>query len=309
MEDAALLDELLGACAGLVRAGDYNSDHWERVFQHHLERPELASPAARDGLEQQLAQHFAAGWQPGLDLLLLAAAKAFDWFGQSARLLRFGQAGAQVAAALDENVRFRHQATPLLNLQWAAIRHMREGVGSDGRRIRRTLTYFRKLRQDYPAWLQMAASQPAIAEWAQIDARAPEELRRQYKDARGPLIMQWGMVLSLVIFVIVRLATPAPPPKHRADNYIAQTGNYKPNREWINDILRRIDYTSPAGLRQGARPGTYAIQLTTLGNVESIRVEQASSDPAFDAAAMKAIRQSPGFPSDIARHFTLTLHP
>lgn len=287
-------DLLQQECARLVEAHDFNSDHWHTMFERFLQRPELAGADARAALEALLAEWFEAGWQPGSDLLLAAAAKAFGWDGATA---------GRIGAALLQYSEFRNQPTPLLNMQWAAIRHMREGIGKDGRLVRRTLTYFLTLREHYPAWLHMATSQASIREWSALADKAPEAVRQEYKDARWPKMVQLTLAVGVIAFVGLRLSAPKPPQKPRLDHYVARTGDFKPNRDWINGVIQRIDYR--AADKPG--PGMYRVTLTKLGNVESVQVEQSSGSPAFDQAAMRAIRNSPGFASDIARTFTLTL--
>jgi TonB family protein len=304
-------NDLLGESARLLSAEDYNSERWDAMVHRFLERPDLGDPAVRERLEARLVHWFHEGWQPGKDLLLAAVAKAFGW-QEDGRLEIHGKAGILVRNALEEYAHFRRQATPTLNTQWAAIRHMREGVGTDLGRLRRSLYYFRTLHANYPAWLHMAASKASIQEWAAIGAKAPEQLQREYKEGAGIKIMYAFLFVLATTFIGERLFGPQPqtrPRIDRADYYVPQAGDFMPSREWINDTIDRIEYRSAAGARLVEQPGIFTVTLTKLGNVENVEVTQASADPAFDQAAVKAIRQSPGFSSDIARKFRLTLYP
>ncbi len=148
-------------------------------LQRQLADPGLINIEAQTWFEWRIANLLLGGWQPGHEVLFVAAYRCFGWEEDQRRLTLFGQAGAVLDAAIREMLIFHRQGPQHTNPQKQLIQQLRteyipseKGLARDGPRLQ-------ALMQRYPHWLRIIAPLAQYQRWMTGYEALPEALRQK----------------------------------------------------------------------------------------------------------------------------------
>jgi hypothetical protein len=118
----------------------------ERALNDHA----LINMTARSHVEGCVVQLLAGGWQPGHDVLLIVASKAFGWRNDLRRLYEFGADGALLSQAIDERTMFEAQSGADLLAQGEVVAQLRTDVQLGHRALVRAMRHIDALEARFP---------------------------------------------------------------------------------------------------------------------------------------------------------------
>ena len=142
-------------------------------LQRALQDPRLVSIDARDNFEYGIATLLASGWKPQHEVLFPAASAIFDWDTDRRRVLRLGQAGAQIDAAINEQRDFDAQPATVRNPQRKLLALVRHTEAPSTRQVLRAMPTINQLAARYPNWIGMVCSSEQLTRWRLCDAAVP----------------------------------------------------------------------------------------------------------------------------------------
>lgn len=287
---------------------------------------------ARIELEERLVALLAAGWQPGHELLLQAAAAVFDWYADPRQLRAFGWHGARVSRAIDEYASFCAQDPDRLQAQWSLLDRLHQGVVPGDGELLRSIDHLDALETSFPTWLALTADGASIARWRELESQV-QDWRRDYvkKDMSGKvggvegvfgLVLRWAIACYVALVLLGRLLpSPLPPVEpevaiipNRAeapapvalvplanDLVVPPELPYSPK---VGEINERIRYQAPPQL-SGQLRVMHIVELDARGRIIGLQAAQRSSDPYFDEAVAEAIRASGPWAPGVPRKFSI----
>ncbi|KQV84839.1 hypothetical protein ASD15_06705 [Massilia sp. Root351] len=190
---------------------------WERELKLSLADERLSSIVERDAFERMVAELLAAGWQPGHEALLIAAARVFDWNNDRRRVESHGYAGALLNNALEQRAMFDLQTDEVRGQQRKLIERLRRADEPSTRELVLHSPTLETLIARFPEWLALVASVPCIVDWRERNSQVPAWRRKltftgwrkrasaSYGDAQHSTF-NWGWLLVLAFMALVRIA-------------------------------------------------------------------------------------------------------
>lgn len=188
---------------------------WERELRHSLADERLISIGARERFERHVAELLAAGWQPGHEVLLVAATTVFDWENDRRRITSLGYAGAMLDQAINQRAMYDLQSSEERIRQRQLIQRLRLPEEPSTRELVLYARTLETLISRFPEWLALVASVPRIVDWRERAGQIPAWRRTLTftgwrKKAEVPYEQQkssgfnWGWLIFLVIMGLAR---------------------------------------------------------------------------------------------------------
>lgn len=135
-----------------------------------LEDDRLLDMDARFLFEANVAHILASGWQAGHEHLFEAAAEAFEWRKDSARLQRLGKAGQVVDAAIVEQHAHADLPTAHRELQLKYLDLLRKRSNPGEEAVTLGLDHVLHAAGLFPNWVRLTSKTENIAAWQKVDA-------------------------------------------------------------------------------------------------------------------------------------------
>lgn len=200
------------------------------------------------------------GWQPGHEMLLVAATATFHWKEDRRRLYRLGMAGALLDRALEEHAMFSLQKETARAQQSKLITRLRDPRPPSTGELIGTQATLAWLQANYSAWLSIITNLEAIPRWRQAYDAVPGWRRKLSPAGWGKqgsdtwelqTSFSWKWLWLLLIVGLVRMCTnfssdkpkppPAPPQQTAAQprmsgDYLAQGDAYLNNQKFDDAI-------------------------------------------------------------------------
>jgi protein TonB len=169
----AVLSEL---AAALIAHPD-DVDAVRQRFLLAVDDPRLIRIEAKDMFEWYMAEHLAAGWQPGNECLLAIAIQHFDWHDDPRRLSRFGRVGALLDRAIHESkvfdLGFGKPGEPDQATQKKFLRHLRSDLRPGSAALVEGLPVLESLEARYPALFPLITRARNLERWRKWTAELP----------------------------------------------------------------------------------------------------------------------------------------
>lgn len=308
----------------LLHAGEPDLPIVQRLLVRALDDGALLNISARTQFEGLMVRLLAAGWQPGHEVLLVAAARTFDWRTDRRRLADFGSDGARLSRAIDERNMFDAQPVGDISAQRQIVLRLRQDAAPDVGELVRGMRHLDLLVARFPTWLTLVTNVANIRRWRELDQQVPGWRRKLMFEPKVKPVPQvsyesggkngsnWWIWLVVVVLLnvgkaVVHDSTSGPPPQagyEPAAQYIpARTPTAKPSEQQIEAILALVKYKVPPSMRRDELQVEFEIDLDPLGYVSNVLVTDPSRDPGYDAAVAAALRSAPPFPVTMARRF------
>lgn len=131
----------------------------------------------RDFFEWRVAEWLAQGWRPGNEFLFVVACERFKWLEDRRRLVRFGQVGQVLDAAISERQVFDRQAAAERHALIEAIRRLREGVHPGARFLLKNTPALERAARQLPNWMRLITRVDDIQTWRDWERAVPNWLR------------------------------------------------------------------------------------------------------------------------------------
>ncbi len=171
---AVVFSDFQGRVAPLMTATDWNSDALhKRELEIALHDPRLTHLAARDYFEWHVARTLAAGWRPGHEALLVAAARVFNWNQDRRGLVRFGQTGDILNRSLDERAIYDQQPEVARTLQRNIIARLRDPARPSYGELINKLAIADAILGRYPTWVPLVTNMENLKTWHLLDREVP----------------------------------------------------------------------------------------------------------------------------------------
>jgi protein TonB len=312
---AAVFDEFHAAIKQLAQQRHaQNSAEWQRTLQHSLDDQRLLNVTARIYFEAHIAHLLATGWQPGHEILFVAACKVFHWSDDRRRLRQLGHAGMQIDRAVDEYTMFERLPESELMLHRAALSLLRKDSQPTDYQLRGDMPYVEFLVQHFPAWMSMVVDVNVVEQWRASFRALPPLKKSWWPKLSIDISSRMGWVLVVVAFQLLRMcwnsADNTPAPHFRPAEYFPSpsTGmpGHQPLPEYIRqDIAARIP-TLPLQLGPGVHRAEFAVTLDQQGKLYQIMMYTSSGSISYDEAVSKALHDSQPFPPEAPRKFEVT---
>lgn len=219
------------------------SAFWQTQLERSLDQ--LVSIEARELFEHHIATLLTQGWQPGHEMLLVAAADIFSWKEDSRRLYQLGMAGARVDRALEEHAMFTLQQETARWQQSLLIARLRNPQPPGSGELIRNHTRLEWLQANYSTWLAIITNADAIPRWQQAYADLPQWRRKLSPGSWGKgktkttsnsssyelqSSFSWKWLWVLLIVGLIRMCTsfsndkpkPPPPPQQQQQQQTAK---------------------------------------------------------------------------------------
>nr|WP_315250100.1 tetratricopeptide repeat protein [uncultured Duganella sp.] len=222
--------------ADLPHAALNTSAFWHGQLERSLDG--LIDIEARQLFEHRIATLLTQGWQPGHEMLLVAAADIFSWKEDRRRLYQLGLAGAIVDRALEEHAMFSLQQETARWQQSQLIARLRNPQPPGAGELIRNNARLEWLQANYSTWLAIITNADAIARWQQAYADLPQWRRKLSpgnwgKNSSSPYELQsgfsWKWLWVLLIVGLIRMCSsvgndqPKPPPQQQQQQSARQT--------------------------------------------------------------------------------------
>ena len=221
-----------------VRAHDLPADDdfpWQQALRFSLSDERLVSIRVRELFEYHFAELLAAGWQPGHEALLVAAATVFGWSNDRRRVQRLGDAGEMLDIAIDERAFFDQQAGDARYNQRQLIAQLRDGATPTTRQLMEGIPLLEQLLTRMPTWLAMVTSAAHINHWRALHAELPawRKLPFQAELAASKFVSGrmgiWAWVIFIAMMILGSAFYPGekgkPPPQVTTAADYARRGN------------------------------------------------------------------------------------
>jgi hypothetical protein len=212
----AVLSEL--AAALIAHADDV--DAVRQRFLLAVDDPRLIRIEAKDMFEWCVAEHLAAGWQPGNECLLAIAIQHFDWHDDRRRLSRFGRAGAMLDRVIGElkvfDMGFGKPGEPDQATQKEFLRRLRSDLRPGSAALVEGLPVLESLDARYPALFPLITRARNLERWRKWMAELPfwrRELAGLWTlfQSFGGFFLLLG-ILGGVAYLLTAGSRPASPP-------------------------------------------------------------------------------------------------
>lgn len=327
---ASAFDKFMSSCRVLAASKDlHNHEIWAQVLRRRLTDDVLLNIMARAMFEANIVHLLANGWQPGHETLFVAAAEVFEWSTDRRRLPQFGYVGGLLNRALEERQMFDAQEdNSLIVAQRKAIADLRRPTEPTDLELRRSGRALHSLLTRFPTWLGVITDAPKARHW--------HERLSEISAARGAAIEvdeallatvpkeSWWQRLGnskyFIIFALITLARMlgsmepsavhnSHPVTQAAQPYYVPPQPDKPvTQDRIDEINSRIKYNPSKNESKGEREAQYDVFIDADGAVLGANFIRSSGDKAYDAAVLKAIRETKNFPPGTTTRFRLRFH-
>lgn len=309
-----VFEAFVAAMPALARyRGELAEPAWQDALRAALADERLLNFDARLRFEQALAQLLARGWRSGHDMLFPAAASVFGWDRDRRTLGRLGQAGRLLDLALEERAGFASQDAQTRAQQREALALVRSQEAVADSMIVRVAPVLEQMAQRFPYWLPVIAPEETLGLWR---ARQGEGRGRPFEveDTAPPVAPRfawdWRWLLAgLVVLVIVCIGSvrdePRRPPVQRAPPVGDTLLGERPPQARLEEIAKRIRYRPGRDAGTGVQRVRFEVFLDADGKVIGVNRKESAADPAFTAAAEKAILETRPFPRTTAKIFYL----
>jgi hypothetical protein len=212
---SAVFSDLARRLVTKVTASGWNAaELHQRELRTSLNDPRLMHIAAHDIFEWHVARLLAAGWRPGHEALLVAAAKVFNWGEDRRRLARFGQVGAILNRAIDERAMFDQQPPEVKQSQRDIIARLRDPIRPSNGELIKNMALVEWLAKRFPVWIPLITSMENLQTWRALDQEVPRWRRRLTHNALAVPRNQpsqppvrpslGGWLLVLVVFSLLK---------------------------------------------------------------------------------------------------------
>jgi tetratricopeptide (TPR) repeat protein len=176
-------------------------DDAHRELQASLADARLIDVAARRAFERRIANLLAEGWRPGHDLLLSAAAKAFEWDRDARRADALGDGGGIVRVAIEQRARFDQQHDAERAAQQRLIARLRDATPPATDELIDLMPVLATVEARFPAWLALIVDGDNVTRWHQLDQSVPS-WRRMVRP-RAFHMIAWPALVVLAVLVTV----------------------------------------------------------------------------------------------------------
>jgi len=311
---------------------------WETELRTFLLDPRLDNIAASRLFEQQVAELLANGWQPGHEILFVAAGNVFEWIADARRLHASGPSGQRLNHAYTEYQSFRQNDDALVSQLRSFIARLRIPAQPSEMELLRLVPSLTALWQRFPHWMPVITDVARLRKWQQDEQNVPESARalaamspHDYSaDNSGGgsfwKIIRWilgGFFAISVLGAFVngssnRPAAPSvqtqqpglqnqiPGNETRTSVVSATRSAGAPEmRDIAREIKQQVHYI-PSPQQAGNPTAELEIQIFGDGSIYSVTLRKSSGLPAFDKAIEKAIRHVAPYPANLPRRFQLT---
>lgn len=144
-----------------------NAEHAEKLLHKAFADERLQSVDARDLFEYMVAATLAQGWRPGHEALFSAAPKFFSWTDDRRRLLRFGQVGGVMDAAITQLMVFNDIKSAARETCMDLIRRLRTDGDPQRAQLKRGAPVLDYLVAHYPSLLPIITNADHLDVWRQ----------------------------------------------------------------------------------------------------------------------------------------------
>lgn len=322
---AEVFEDFEAVCSRLA-AGLHAQDvfYWRTALERHHDDQRLLNLDARTAFESLVAKRLAAGWIPGNETLLVAAADLFGWMADQRTLQPHGHSGRLINQALEEGLIFEAQPMSELTVQRAIIHRLRDPEPPDELQISMDMPNLERMLLRFPTWLPMVLDKHIVNLWRRIhlasfgtgnsngNAKTASESRQSVIALRTV-----GFILALIFSVFVgtlligaaaksyfaAAPSPTPAPARLSENYsLGPTPILPPTSAQLDEIQSRISYQAShlGGVRLNVQ---FQVVLNDKGDVEAANNMHSSGLPEFDDLVERAIKGAPKFPGETQRIF------
>lgn len=200
-----VFDGLMADCMAMMRSQVAPElARWEALLAHALGHRSLLNLRARQLFEARMVQVLAAGWGPGHEFLLVAAARVFGWNSDGRRLSEFGRDGALLSRALIERAMFDAQPEELVLAQREVVALLRKAGFPCNAEMSHYLRHAEVLEARFPTWLALVTDVSKISMWRR--QLAPGRNPAQVRPAAGKVKIGWGVwVILLLVLNLIRM--------------------------------------------------------------------------------------------------------
>jgi hypothetical protein len=180
---------------------------WQEELRQRVDALRPISIDAQSILEWHIVHLLAAGWRPGHEALLQAAAQSFNWATHRQHLLSLGAAGEMVDRALDEHYMFYHQTETELAPIRSILGKLRLAHEPSMEQLRRNMPHVERMVTRFPTLAPMIVCQEHITRWRflsrHLEIQSLTSAKPPAPSAAGGLAFHICMLL-LVIFRLVQ---------------------------------------------------------------------------------------------------------
>jgi TonB family protein len=281
---------------------------WAQALKSCLDDERLLSIAARDLFEEYIVELLAAGWQPGHDILFVAACEVLHWPAHPLRLRHLGRAGALIDQAIAEHAMLDHLDATQVAWFHSILDLLRKGTPLTDHQLRSDMVQLERLAAYFPAWMAIMVAPGAIEPW-RASFRALRPLKRSFlpdMDLQPLFYMVCAIALVYLTF-FHQWRTPGSEGFFQPQERPAPIVQLPPHLQQQLDA-RMVDAPS-APPDPGVHRADFDVVLDTQGNVDRTVMLRTSDSRGYDDAAIKAIRATAPFPPDVPREFTVSFTP
>ncbi len=315
---------------------------WETELRAFLLDPRLDNLAASRLFELQVAELLVNGWQPGHEILFVAAGNIFEWIVDARRLHGAGLPGQRLNHAYTEYQSFMQHDGSLITHLRSFIARLRIPAHPSEAELLRLVPPLTELWQRYPHWMPVITDVVRLRKWQQDERQVPDSARalaamspHDYSADHGVersggggfwKIIRWalcGLFVVSVLGAFVNGSSHRPPSSSDRTQQTSVMNQIPGNETGTNvvsatrsagapemrDIAREIKQQvrySPSPQQTGNPTAELEIQIFGDGSVYSVTLRKSSGLPEFDKAIEKAIREVAPYPTTLPRRFQLT---
>jgi len=309
-----VFEAFVAAMPALARyRGELAEPAWHDALRAALADERLLNFDARLRFGQALAHLLATGWRSGHEVLFPVAASVFGWDQDRRTLGRLGQAGRLLDLALEERAGFASQDVQTRAHQREALALVRGPDPVADSMIVRVAPVLEQMAQRFPYWLPVIAPADTIDLWRARHGEGkgrPFEVEDMAPPAPPRFAWDWrwllaGLVVLVIVFMALMQDTPRRPPVQRAPPVQDTLPDEPPPQARLEEIASRIHYRPGRDAGSGVQRARFEVFLDEDGKVIGVNRKESVADPAFMAAAEKAILETRPFPRRTAKIFYL----
>lgn len=321
------LEEFRLFCEDTQQKGESVSDSrlWQEKLREILGAPEFDSLHARGVFEANIVYQLANGWQPGHEILFVAAVNVFRWREEPNRLRAFGEGGAVIDLAVLQYLMFEDlRGSPEYAHFRQAVARLRTRKPPAIGELVTIYPYIEALAQHYPTWLSIITDVSSIETWQKKSKDVP--VWRQKYSVQGVLkkilsapknMLHWHWSHKVYAFIVIvgvisGLSKPgsvpkAPPTSSNYSVYQVPVANESQPRipssaELVKqtnsshrtsgpEILEvRAIYPRQSLLKNEEGQVIVRVLINELGKADSAQITQSSGFPLLDDAALDAAK-------------------
>lgn len=192
------------------------------ALEKSLNDPDLTNLDARNFFEGLVARGLAQGWQPGHEVLLVAAIDCFEWNRDRYRLAQFGQVGYFIDASINERAAFDGQAPAYKDLQRQLIQAMRVDDRPGEKLLVTGMGQLELLLTNFPHWMHLVTPVNQANVWRAWHQSLTPQQRRAHEQApptpvakpASPITLLWVFLAFIwVVAQVAKMSAQAPADK------------------------------------------------------------------------------------------------